>query len=272
MEVASALDAYEAYAPFYNAFNHQNDYEMWLGRALLPELERRGLSGRRALDVACGTGRAFAPLLRRGWHVRGCDISPSMLEWARREGGSEVEVGVADMRELPVLGEFDLVLSLNDSVSYLLDAEDLRRTLVRMRANLVEGGLVLFDLNSSWTYEEGSWAGGSKRTVEYGDRRWTWRAIGEVEPSIYEVRIEGDDVTTVVNRQRFRSQPEVLAAIAAAGLECRAVLGMEEVDGEVVLSEPPDEGRHYKVVYVAARAPTAESPSSQHPSETEEGR
>jgi SAM-dependent methyltransferase len=100
----SALAAYESFAPVYNEFNHQNDYEMWLGQALLPELERHGLERGRALDVACGTGRAFAPLLRRGWRVRGCDLSPAMLERARQEGGDLVELDVADMRELPTYG------------------------------------------------------------------------------------------------------------------------------------------------------------------------
>jgi SAM-dependent methyltransferase len=256
VEGASALDAYESFAPIYNAFNHQNNYEIWLGQVLLPELERHGLKRNRVLDVGCGTGRAFAPLLRRGWRVRGCDLSPSMLERAHQEGGGKVELDVADMRELPIYGKFELVLSLNDSVNYLLGEHDLQRALGRMHANLAEGGLVLFDTNARCMYEgEGSWASGS-RTVEHDGRRWTWRAIGEVEPSIHEVRIEGDDVETIVHRHRYRTQPEVREAIAASGLECRAALGMEEVDGEVVL-EPPDEDRHYKVVYVAAKGDDA---------------
>jgi len=80
-----------------------------------------------------------------------------------------------------------------------------------------------------------------------------------VTPSSFEVRIEGDDVGVVVHRERFRSQPEVRHALAASGLECRAVLGMDEVDGEVLLHEPPDEDRHYKLVYIASkgRAPEA---------------
>jgi hypothetical protein len=145
------------------------------------------------------------------------------------------------------------VLSLNDSVNYLLGEHDLQLALSGMGANLAEGGLILFDVNSRAMYEgEGLWAGGSM-TVEHKGRRWTWRAVGEVEPSIFEVRIEGDDVETVVHRHRFRSQPEVREAIAASGLECRAALGMEEVDGRAVLSEPPDEGRHYKLVYIAGK-------------------
>ena len=52
-----ALTAYEAFASIYNDFNASNDYEMWLGDVLLPELEKHGL-GRPgwALDVGCGTG------------------------------------------------------------------------------------------------------------------------------------------------------------------------------------------------------------------------
>jgi SAM-dependent methyltransferase len=84
-----ALVAYEAFAAVYNDFNHSNDYEMWLGRALLPKLREHGLrEGGRALDVGCGTGRAFRPLLRRGWEVQGCDLSPAMLGLAAQEGGS----------------------------------------------------------------------------------------------------------------------------------------------------------------------------------------
>src|SRR5690242_8763692 len=170
-----ALAAYEAFAPIYNEFNHLNDYEMWLGRTLLPELEKHGLKHGRALDVACGTGRAFAPLLKRGWEIHGCDLSPAMLERARQEADSKVELDVADMRELPTYGEFELVLSLNDSLNYLLGDNDLEYTLAGMRANLADDGLLLFDVNAKSIYETGgAWAAGSSRTVEYEGRRWTW--------------------------------------------------------------------------------------------------
>ncbi|MGN6258219.1 MAG: class I SAM-dependent DNA methyltransferase [Solirubrobacterales bacterium] len=247
-----ALAAYEAYAPVYNEFNHQNDYEMWLGRSLLPELEKHGLKHGRVLDVGCGTGRAFAPLLRRGWEIRGCDLSPAMLERAREEGGGKVELEVADMRELPVFGEFELVISMNDAVNYLLGDDDLERALSGMRANLADDGLLLFDVNSRSTYAAGAWT--MAREVEYEGRRWTWRGTGEVGPSTFEVRIEGDDIEPSIHRARFRSQPEVREAMQGAGLECLAVLGMTEVDNEIVLSEPPDEDRDYKVIYIGAKA------------------
>ena len=250
MERDPALDAYEAFAPIYNEFNHLNDYEKWLGQVLLPELEKHGLKRGRALDVGCGTGRAFPPLLRRGWEVRACDLSPAMLERAREEGGREVELDVVDMRELPDYGEFELVLSLNDAVNYLLGDGDPAQALARMRANLADDGLLLFDVNSKGTYDSGAWSGG-EHTVEHGGRSWTWRGIGEVEgePSVFETRIE-----PIVHRERFRSEPEVREAMAAAGLDCLAALGMQEVDDQIILSDPPDENRDYKVVYIGAKA------------------
>jgi SAM-dependent methyltransferase len=249
-----ALAAYEAFAPIYNEFNHQNDYEMWLGDVLLPELEKHGLKRGRALDVGCGTGRAFAPLLRRGWEVRACDLSPGMLERAREEGGDQVELDVVDMRELPTYGEFELVLSLNDAVNYLLDDGDLERAMARMRANLAADGLLLFDVNSKGTYDSGAWSGGD-HVVEHEGRSWTWHGIGEVEGerSVFETRIEGDDIEPIVHRERFRPEAEVREAMAAAGLECLAALGMQEIDEKVVLSDPPDEDRDYKVVYIGSR-------------------
>jgi SAM-dependent methyltransferase len=255
MERDPAQVAYDAFAPIYNEFNHQNDYEMWLGEVLLPELEKHGLKRGRALDVACGTGRAFAPLLRRGWEVRACDISPAMLERARDEGGGRVRLDVVDMRELPAYGEFDLVLSLNDAVNYLLGDRDLERALAQMRANLAGGGLVLFDVNSKGTYDSGAWSR-SSNTVEYEGRSWTWHGVGELEgePAVFETRIEGDDIEPIVHRERYRSETEVREAMAAAGLDCLAVLGMQEIAERVVLSDPPDESRDYKVVYIGAKA------------------
>jgi hypothetical protein len=158
------------------------------------------------------------------------------------------------MRELPAYGEFELVLSLNDAVNYLLGDDDLERALARMRANLAADGLLLFDVNSKGTYDSGAWSGAS-RTVEYEGRSWTWHGIGEVdgEPSVFETRIEGDDIESIVHRERYRSEAEVREAMSAAGLDCLAALGMQEVDEKVVLSDPPDEGRDYKVVYIGAK-------------------
>jgi len=251
MEADPALVAYEAFASVYNEFNASNDYEMWLGRALLPELRKHGLKeGGKALDVGCGTGRAFRPLLRRGWQVSGLDLSPAMLERAAAEGGDDVPLQAADMRELPHLGDFDLVLSLNDSVNYLLGEGDLVPALAGMRANLAEDGLLIFDVNSSSAYGTGY---SEVREVEHQGSRWVWSGKGEVAPSVFESEITGDRLAEPIQHlERFRSEREVLDAMREAGIKPLAALGMSEADGEVVLTAPPDEDRDYKLVFIGA--------------------
>lgn len=250
-----ALAAYEAFAAAYNDFNHSNDYEMWVGQSLLPELRNHGLrEAGSALDVGCGTGRAFRPLLRRGWRVQGCDLSPAMLEIAAQEGTDEVPLLVADMLELPRLGSFDLVLSLNDSVNHLLGDRDLVLGLSGMRRNLAQHGLLVFDVNSIATFASSSYFG--ERRVEHRGSQWVWTGRGEVAPSIFEAEISGDRLAAPIRHlERFRSEREVREAMRAAGVELLAVLGMSEAGDEILLSTPPDDERDYKLVFIGAQPP-----------------
>jgi SAM-dependent methyltransferase len=172
-----------------------------------------------------------------------------MLDRAAQEGGDDVTLRVADMRELPDLGDFDLVLSLNDSVNYLLGDEDLVVALARMRANLADDGLLIFDVNSSSAF-----AGGYTGTheVEHEGSRWRWTGRGEVAPSIFETEISGDRIEPIKQLERFRPEREVLDAMQAAGLRSLAAYGMSEVAGVVELSTPPDEDRDYKLVFIGS--------------------
>lgn len=245
--------AYDRFAPIYDDFNAANDYEMWFG-VLLPELEKRGLgkSGR-LLDVGCGTGRAFAPMLRRGWEIQGTDLSPAMLEEARRKFGDAVPLAAADSRELPVFGEFDLVWALNDVVNYLTGDGDLERALAGMRANLAPGGLLLFDANTLGLLSSHFGSEG-ENAMSVGE--WQWRGISStIEPGgEFVAEISGDGVETHEHRQRHHPVEQVQAAIAAAGLKHLASLGQREADGKVLLAEPPDERRDHKVIHIAAKA------------------
>lgn len=252
-----AEEAYEAIAPVYDDFTAHHNYEMWLGN-LLPELRRHGLRGRRLLDVGCGTGKSFLPMLRRGWEIVACDISPSMLELARVKAGDAVPLTVADMRKLPVFGEFDLVWALDDAVNYLLSPEEMGDALSRMRANMAPGGLLMFDVNTLRSYRTFF---AETEQVERGGRRLIWRGQGSVDAapgSISEARFEVETpangseakVETHLHRQRHFPEAEVLELLQAAGLECLDVFGH---GFDAVLQQPVDELVHTKIVYMARR-------------------
>lgn len=66
------------------------------------------------IDIPCGTGRLAEVLLDNGYHVTGIDISPAMLEVARRKltrFGNRFNTRVCDARKLSELGmTFDAAL------------------------------------------------------------------------------------------------------------------------------------------------------------------
>ena len=247
-----AKEAYEAFASIYDDFNYRNDYEMWFG-VLLPELEKRGLKKGRLLDVGCGTGRAFEPMLRRGWQIQGSDISTAMLVEAERKFGDAVALDAADAAELPVYGEFELVWALNDVVNYLTGDGDLERALRGMRVNLAADGMVLFDSNSLGLFES-DFTGGNSEGMSVGE--WTWRGLSDaaVAGAIHEAEVSGAGVETHVHRARHYTPEEIREAMAAAGLGYVVALGQTEEDGQVVLVDPPDEQRDHKIVYIGRAA------------------
>lgn len=250
---------YEAMAPVYDDFTAHHDYEGWIAD-LLKALERHGLQGQRLLDVGCGTGKSFMPMLPRGWEVTGCDISPAMLELAREKAGEAVRLEVADMLELPRFGEFDLVWALDDAINYLLSPEELERALAGMRANLAPSGLLLFDVNELLAYRTFF---AETEVVERGGRRLVWHGLAapDVAPgSICESRLEvlsGDadagtaEAPAMTHRQRHFPEADVLAALERAGLECLDVYGIY-TDG--ILKQPLDDTIHTKAIYIARGA------------------
>jgi SAM-dependent methyltransferase len=246
--------AYQAIAPVYDDFTAHHDYEMWLGN-LLPELERHGLHGERLLDVACGTGKSFIPMLDRGWKVTACDISPAMAELARAKVGKAAELSVADMRDLPTFGQFDLVWCLDDAINYLLGGEELEQALRSMRRNLGPDGLLMFDVNTLQSYRTFF---AEEVVLERDGRRLVWkgRSTPDAEPgSISEASFEvlppeGEDsplIPAEMHRQRHFPEAEVLARLEAAGFECLEVFGHGH---DAVLKQPLRDEVHSKAVYI----------------------
>ena len=249
----AARHTYDALAPSYDDFTlgYGYKYETWTA-TLLARAEAEGLRGKRMLDVACGTGFSFIPLLERGFQVTGCDVSPAMVAAARAKVGDRAELVVADMRELPDLGQFDLIWSLNSAMNYLLSTFELTATLTGMRRNLAPQGLLLFDLMSlktARTFFVGDF------TVEREGKRFLWKAAQVADEPVVAGAIgggrleqEGNPTGADDHRMRHFGKAEVLAAIAAADLRCVRVLGEDK--GE--LHQDLDEENEPTAVYICS--------------------
>jgi len=250
----TAYEAYEALAPRYDDFTAHHDYEGWLTTLEGLALEH-GLEGEKLLDVACGTGKSFEPLLARGYEVAACDLSPAMLARAAAERPGAA-LRLADMRALPALGEFDLITCLDDALNYLLAPEDLRAAFRGAAARLRPGGLYLFDVNTLRAYREFFQA---ETAYEVAGTRFAVR--GERAPSaapgaLFGATVEAHDhgagpPLRSRHVQRHHPQRPLRAALAAAGLECLGAFGLHP-DG--ALDRDADEALHTKFVYVAGKA------------------
>jgi SAM-dependent methyltransferase len=251
--------AYDALAPAYDILTADYDYDAWL-RAIERVAIAHGLTGRRVLDVACGTGKSFLPLLERGYEVTACDISEAMLRFARAKVGSRASLLRLDMRTLPALGRFDLVTCLDDSLNYLPDEPALAQALAGMRANLAPGGVLVFDVNALRTYRSsfaGDWVVGGEDCVV----AWRGQTAPDLEPGgsaelVVEafVRAADRDQWTrhrSVHRQFHHPADRLERALAEAGLALRARLG--QLPGAV-----PEYGfselDHAKSLYVSTQA------------------
>ena len=226
-----------------------------------------GLHGeRRLLDVGCGTGKSFLPFLERGWDVTACDVSSGMVQLAAAKAGGRARVEVHDMRSLPVIGSFDLIVCLDDALNYLLEPSELVAALAGMRANLAPGGLLLFDLNSVRTYRE---AFASLEVMTAESLVIVWR--GETDGN-FDAGGRASAVTQVLHRsehgwreasqrhlQRHHPEPKVLDALRAAALDLVETRGME-LDG--TMPDRFDELACSKAIYLARARDQAQSPGT----------
>ena len=249
--------AYDTLAPAYDALTAAIRHDLWLD-----ELERlalrHGLRGRRQLDIACGTGKSFLPLLERGYAVTACDCSPEMVRRAVAKAPNAA-VLVADMRALPDLGRYDLVTCLEDAFNCQLHTDDLRGALAGIARSLDAHGLAIWDVNtlglirscfsSDWVADRGEWF-----------LAWHGSASPEVGPGgVVEARIDAfrrRDTTwqrsSSRHRQRHWPVAELRRQAEEAGLEVLEVLG-QEPDG-LTLAPEVDEAVHGKALFVARRA------------------
>lgn len=163
------MEAYGDFAYVYDQFMDNTPYEQWCGY-LRESIDKYGVSkpGRRSADVleseknlvvdlGCGTGTLTQLLYEAGYDMIGVDNSEEMLSVAmekRERQGSEILYLLQDMRDLELYSTVGTVISVCDSVNYILEEEELLTVFKLVNNYLYPGGLFLFDFNTVYKYEE----------------------------------------------------------------------------------------------------------------------
>ena len=150
------MSSYESFARVYDLFMDNIPYEEWC-EYLAGLLEDQGIREGLVLELGCGTGNMTRLLAEKGYDMIGVDNSVDMLEIAmekKEEEEQDILYLLQDMREFELYGTVRAVVSVCDSMNYIIEEEDLLEVFRLVNNYLDPGGIFIFDLNTEYKYEK----------------------------------------------------------------------------------------------------------------------
>lgn len=155
------MEAYSEFARVYDLFMDNIPYEEWCDY-LVMLLKQHGVDDGLVLELGCGTGNMTEALKRRGYDMIGIDNSEEMLaEAIEKSMESDSDTGekpvlylCQDMREFELYGTVRAVVSVCDSMNYILEPEELLQVFQLVNNYLDPEGVFIFDLNTRYKYEK----------------------------------------------------------------------------------------------------------------------
>ena len=151
------MEAYTSFARVYDMFMDNVPYEVW-GRYIVEKLRANGIDSGYVVDLGCGTGKLTTLLADAGYDMVGVDNSAEMLEIAgerqEEEERNDILYLFQDMQELELFGNIRAVVSVCDSMNYIMEPEDLKKVFGLVKEYLAEDGVFIFDLNTVHKYRD----------------------------------------------------------------------------------------------------------------------
>lgn len=239
-----AADYHRIFADWHETIKRQAD--------ILDSLIRAQVSGDALtlLDCSCGIGTQALGLAARGFVVHATDLSPEAVERGQREAAAldiSLTWGVADMRSLDteVEGDFDVVLSCDNSWAHLLDDAAVAAAARAMTAKTRPGGLVLISIRDYDALAEARPASNGPHFFDDSQGKriffqvWDWSPDGErYTLHHYITYAQGD-------RWQVTHSATTLRALKRAAIES-ALRGAELIDLRWHL--PAETGYHQPII------------------------
>ena len=209
------------------------------------------------LDIGCGTGTASIIFAKKGYKVTGIDISTSMLNSFKdkiKQEKVKVKVVRNDMRNIsPSLGNFDVVISMFDTINYNLTESELKSTFNSVFKRLKPRGIFIFDVNTIHCFED-IW-GNKVTTREVNGIFSIWKNSYDVEKKISTLFLtifkhERENIYTrfdEVHKERGYELEEIT--------QCLKEVGFYYVRCYKYLTLLPGNEKNLRVNFVALKAP-----------------
>lgn len=215
----------------------------------------------RVLDLACGPGVHAIELAKRGFEVRGIDISERYVGLARARAAEagvsdRAEFTVADMRDLDdFAGRFDAVTNRYNSFGYFSDPVDLD-VIASVYDLLPESGVFVLELRNR------EWVAG--RVAERGGERLAGRdfvchsdydqAIGRLSRDVDVYDGDGGHLGSYETDVRLYAPVEMRRIFERVGFEARVARNLG--------GDPLTEQREWFTVFGVKRSQSASTPET----------
>ena len=220
------MEAYTSFAQVYDLFQDNIPYEEW-AEYVTGLLREYKIEDGLILDLGCGTGSMTELLAGAGYDMIGVDNSEDMLEIAmekRAASGRDILYLLQDMREFELYGTVRAVVSICDSMNYILEYEDLVRVFSLVNNYLDPQGLFIFDLNTEYKYSH--LMGENTFAEDRDESSFIWQNFYDEEERINEYDLslfikEGELYRKFeeTHYQRCYSLEEIRQAAGQAGME-----------------------------------------------------
>lgn len=164
------MEAYTAFAKVYDKFMENVPYDRWtefidfiIRKYGVSEPKRDATDALESernlvLDMGCGTGTVTRLMYDRGYDMIGVDLSQEMLDEAyskcTEESYGDILYICQDMCDLDLYSTVGTVISICDSVNYLIEDEEIKQCFDNVSNYLYPGGLFIFDFNTIYKYRD----------------------------------------------------------------------------------------------------------------------
>jgi len=240
--------SFDIVAPYYDELMSHVNYPGWVRETMhiASCLDREPV---RILDMACGTGTFASTLAREsGWTVVGLDSSVEMVRCGAEKVRPEdsVHLVVAEMQRPALRAGFDVVVSLFDSINFVLTDADLRCTFQEVYSMLLPDGLFFFDViterNVLRNFEGERWEESVAKTT------CKWSSAYDTERRLVYTTLDMRKVAVISVVERIYSDAEIRNALTDTGF------GIVAVTEAHTWNEPAETSE--RVEYVACKGDT----------------
>lgn len=229
---------YRDFAWVYDKLMDDIDYEAWFN--YIEEIFiREKVKVDRILEMAAGTGNLSVYLAEKNYNLTCFDLSFDMLSILDRKLNKYKNVKILnqDMVTFNTGGKYEAILCICDSINYITDYGNLKKVFENVYRHLEEGGIFIFDINSSYKLRE--IIGENTFVEDREDIFYSWENY-QLEDKIVQFYInffvkDGENYKRFIEEHYERAYEieEILSALRASGFEninYYKAFGFDQVD------------------------------------------